>query len=172
MANILGINLSDLKKNELYTRLEFFLNDKNSHFLVTPNPEIILQAGRDEEYFYILNSADIAVADGFGLVLAGILKRKMIPRITGSDLTPWLLNLAEEKNIKTLIINRRDGLSSSNDITKTLNTSWPKLIFTVLDIDKKESLTDEETNKINPTSMKIIPKINLGTSGYNEEGGQ
>ena len=156
MANILGINLSDLKKNELYTRLEFFLNDKNSHFLVTPNPEIILQAGRDEEYFYILNSADIAVADGFGLVLAGILKRKMIPRITGSDLTPWLLNLAEEKNIKTLIINRRDGLSSANDITKTLNTSWPKLIFTVLDIDKKESLTDEETNKINSFEPKLV----------------
>ena len=88
MANILGINLSDLHKDELLKRLEFFLNDKKSHFLVTPNPEIILQASKDEEYFYILNSADVAVADGFGLVLAGILKRKMIPRITGADITP------------------------------------------------------------------------------------
>jgi N-acetylglucosaminyldiphosphoundecaprenol N-acetyl-beta-D-mannosaminyltransferase len=156
MANILGINLSDLKSDELLKRLEFFLNDKKSHFLVTPNPEIILQAGRDEEYFYILNSADVAVADGFGLVLAGILKRKMIPRITGSDLTPWLLKLAEEKNIKTLVINWRAGLSKADDITKTLNNHFPKLIFEVLDIDKKETLSDEENNKINSFAPKLI----------------
>jgi N-acetylglucosaminyldiphosphoundecaprenol N-acetyl-beta-D-mannosaminyltransferase len=156
MVTILGINLSDLRKDELYKRLEFFLNDKISHFLVTPNPEIILQAGNDEEYFYILNSADIAVADGFGLVLAGILKRKKIPRITGSDLTPWLLKLAEEKQIKTLIINRQDGLSSANDINQTLLNRWPKLNFKVLDTQKKESLTEEENNQINLFEPKLI----------------
>lgn len=156
MANILGINLSDLKRNELEKRLEFFLNDNKSHFLVTPNPEIILQAGRDEEYFYILNSADVAVADGFGLVLAGILKRKMIPRITGSDLTPWLLKLSEEKNLKTLIINWKAGLSSAQDIKETLSKSFPKLICEVLDIDKKEALSDEENNIITSFAPQII----------------
>jgi len=156
MANILGINLSDLKRDELLKRLEFFLNDKKSHFLVTPNPEIILQAGRDEEYFYILNSADVAVADGFGLVLAGILKGKMIPRITGSDLTPWLLKLAEEKDIKTLIINWKAGLSTASDISKTLTKRFPKLIYEVLDIDKKETLSDEENNVINSFAPKLI----------------
>lgn len=156
MVNILGINISTIKKDELLKRLDFFLNDDKNRFLVTPNPEIILQAGRDEEYFYILNSADIAVADGFGLVLAGILKRKIIPRITGSDLTPWLLNLAEEKQIKTLIINRRDGLSSANDITETLKNRWPKLIFELLDIDKKELLIEKETDRIRAFEPKLI----------------
>lgn len=156
MVDILGINLSDLEKNELLARLDFFLNDKESHFLVTPNPEIILQAGKDEEYFYILNSADIAVADGFGLVLAGILKRKRIPRITGSDLTPLLISLAEEKQIKTLVINWRDGLSKADDIKTILNNRWPKLIFKVLDIDKKDSLTEEENQEINSFEPKLV----------------
>ena len=46
------------------------------HYLVTPNPEIVLASHRDEEYFYILNQADLAPADGFGLVIAGLLVPK------------------------------------------------------------------------------------------------
>ena len=156
MVDILGINLSDLEKNELLERLDFFLKDKESHFLVTPNPEIILQAGKDEEYFYILNSADVAVADGFGLVLAGILKGKKIPRITGSDLTPLLISLAEEKQIKTLIINWCDGLSKADDIKTVLNNRWPKLISKVLDVDKKNTLTEEENQEINSFEPKLV----------------
>jgi len=156
MANILGINLSDLKRNELLKSLDFFLNDSQSHFLVTPNPEIILRANKDEEYFYILNSADIAVADGFGLVLAGILRGQLIPRITGSDLSPWLLSLAERQQFKTLIINWQDGLSTTADISQTLKDRWPKLNFKVLDIAKKETLTVEENNQINLFEPKLL----------------
>lgn len=156
MANILGINLSNLKKNELFKRLDFFLNDKSSHFLVTPNPEIILEAGHDEEYFYILNSADLAVADGFGLVLAGILKGELIPRITGSDITPWLLQLAETKNYRTLIINWSAGLSTANDIKQTLSSRWPKLIVEVLDTDKKELLSEAENSQINNFRPQLL----------------
>lgn len=156
MVKILGINLSDLNKSDLQKRLEFFLNDKSSHFLVTPNPEIILHAGSDEEYFYILNSADVAIADGFGLVLAGKLKGEKISRITGSDLTPWLLNLAEEKQIKTLLINRHDGLSTAQDINKSLTEKWPKLIYQVIDTNKKEFLTEKENKQINLFEPKLI----------------
>jgi N-acetylglucosaminyldiphosphoundecaprenol N-acetyl-beta-D-mannosaminyltransferase len=156
MANILGINLSDLELSKLLERLDFFLKDEKSHFLVTPNPEIILQASHNEEYFYILNSADVAIADGFGLVLAGLLQGKKIPRITGSDLTPLLLNKAEQENIKTLIINWSQGLSSAQDIKDTLKVKWPKLIFEVLDTDKKDTLSEIETSKINNFAPRLI----------------
>jgi N-acetylglucosaminyldiphosphoundecaprenol N-acetyl-beta-D-mannosaminyltransferase len=156
MANILGIKLSNFKKDELLKRLDFFLNEEKSHFLVTPNPEIILRAGQDEEYFYILNKADIAIADGFGIVLAGLLKRQKINRVTGSDLTPLILNLAEDKNYKILIINWRAGLSSKDDLEKTLTNKWPKLLFEILETDKKDYLLEEENNFINNFSPQII----------------
>ena len=148
MANILGINLSDLSQTELLNRLDFFLSGENSHYLVTPNPEIILKASKDEEYFYILNSADLAIADGFGLVLAGIIQGQKISRITGSDLTPILIEKAEKKQLKVLIINWQDGLSKSSDITQALNSRWPNLIFEILDIIKKSNLNLEENNKL------------------------
>ena len=156
MANILGINLSDLKKNELLERLDFFLKGEKSHYLVTPNPEIILQASHDEEYFYILNSADLAIADGFGLVLAGLIQGKKIPRITGSDLTPLLLDKAEKEKIKTLIINWSGGLSSAADISNVLKQRWPNLMIEILDTDKKDTLKEAETELINNYAPQLV----------------
>jgi len=156
MTKILGINLSDLSKPKLLDRLDFFLDDSGSHFLVTPNPEIILQAQHDEEYFYILNSADVAIADGFGLVLAGLIEGHKIPRITGSDLTPILLERAAKKKIKTLIINWKDGLSQESDIKKILDARYPELDYKILDTDKKDHLTDEETAIINDFAPKLV----------------
>ena len=156
MTKILGINLSDLSKPKLLDRLDFFLNDSSSHFLVTPNPEIILQAQHNEEYFYILNSADIAIADGFGLILAGLIQGHKIPRITGSDLTPVLLERAAKNKIKTLIINWQGGLSQESDIKKILDNRWPELDYKILDTDKKDHLTSEETAIINDFAPKLI----------------
>jgi N-acetylglucosaminyldiphosphoundecaprenol N-acetyl-beta-D-mannosaminyltransferase len=156
MANILGINLSELNLSDLLERLDFFLNSDSGHFLVTPNPEILLMAGRDEEYFHILNSADVAIADGFGLILAGLLQGKKIPRITGSDLTPKLLDKAEREQIKTVIINWQGGLSLESDISQTLKSRWPKLIFEVIDTEKKINLSETENLRINNFAPKLI----------------
>ena len=126
MANVLGIKLSDLSEAELLTRLDSFLDGTTGHLLVTPNPEIILRAQKDEEYFYILNQADIAIADGFGLVLAGLIERQKIPRITGSDLTPKLLARAADCGQRVLILNWRGGLSQAPDIMELCQKRWPK----------------------------------------------
>lgn len=156
MADILGINLSDGRRAEILERLEFFLMDKKSHFITTPNPEIILQAGLDEEYFFILNSADLSIADGFGLVIAGLISGQKIERVTGADLTQILLNQACEKNLRVLIINRRDGLSSKQDIKQSLTEKWPQLNYKVIDIDKKEKLSTAENEEINEYIPQII----------------
>ena len=56
MANILGINLSELDEAAALKKAEDFLNSPRAHYIVTPNPEIILRAHQDEEFFYILNN--------------------------------------------------------------------------------------------------------------------
>lgn len=156
MADILGINLSNKTKDELIKSLDFFLMDEKSHFITTPNPEIILQAGRDEEYFFILNSADLSIADGFGLIIAGLVSRQKIYRTTGADLTNILLDKAHDKNLRILIINRIDGLSNKNDITQALQKKLPNLSFEILDIAKKESLSIAENKIINEFSPQIV----------------
>ncbi len=42
-------------------------------FIVTPNPEQIVQAQKDKEFRSILNSADLNIPDGWGLVWASVI---------------------------------------------------------------------------------------------------
>ncbi len=161
MTFVLGIKIDDYKPQELDNKLEEFLNSDRSRYLVTPNPEMILAAHKDEELFYILNKADLAPADGFGLRLAGFLQGKKIPIISGSDLTPKLLARSEKLKEKIFIANWRDGLSKKIDLELALKEKYPELIFLVLDLDRSPSLSSEFLEEVN----NFAPKIMFSTSG-------
>lgn len=156
MAKILGVKISEIPKDQLNHELDLFLSGSASKFISTPNPEIILKAIKDEEYFYILNSCDLNLADGFGLVLAGRLQGKKIPRITGSDLTPVLLQKAQEKKLKVLIISWNKGLSTAAEIKEGIINKYPNLELEILEIEKKDTLSENETVVINNFSPQII----------------
>ena len=65
--NILGINISLYDRNDVLAKIELFLSTNKQIFIITPNPEFILEAQKNEEFFYILNKADLAIPDGVGL---------------------------------------------------------------------------------------------------------
>lgn len=161
MTFVLGIKIDDYQPQELDNKLEEFLNYNEQKYLVTPNPEMILAAHKDEELFYILNKADLAPADGFGLRLAGFLQGKKIPIISGSDLTPKLLKRAEKLKEKVFIANWQGGLSKKIDLERALKEKYPELIFLVLDLDRSPFLNSKTLEEINSFS----PKIMFSTSG-------
>ncbi len=147
MAIILGINTGETNWSELKDRLASFYDDHNTHQIVTPNPEIILKAQTDEELFYILNQADLSLADGFGLKIAASLSGQKLHRCTGADLLPHLLKEAEGKR-RLSIINRHDGLSSSQDLRDYLQVHYPRLECQILDSAKKALPSPEDIANI------------------------
>jgi N-acetylglucosaminyldiphosphoundecaprenol N-acetyl-beta-D-mannosaminyltransferase len=156
MAKILGINISEINKQELLKKLKNYLKEDKKRLIVTPNPEIILKAHQDEELFYILNQANISLADGFGLQLAGFLSKQSFPRITGADISLDLLSLSEEGNKKVAIINRHQGKSSNQEITMALKKNWPKLSFIVLNQSADNKMTDHLKNNLEKFSPDIL----------------
>ncbi|MDD5031877.1 MAG: WecB/TagA/CpsF family glycosyltransferase [Patescibacteria group bacterium] len=145
MLNILGVNISTLEKEEVLKKIEQFLKDGKQHYIVTPNPEIILEARRDEELFYILNKADLAIPDGAGLKFAALAMGRNLRRVTGADLVGDLL-----KNLRFTIydlrfgvMNWKGGLSKKEDIEKVLAEFKIKDFF-VKDIsrDVEQDLSD------------------------------
>ncbi len=132
MVNILGINIDDnidiCKFNE---KVNDFLSSKRQNYIVTPNPEIILKGQEDEELFFILNQANLSLADGFGLKLASFLMGKKINRLTGADAILEILKIASEKGRKVLIINNKNGLSSSSEISIALRNKYKDLDFLI-----------------------------------------
>jgi N-acetylglucosaminyldiphosphoundecaprenol N-acetyl-beta-D-mannosaminyltransferase len=156
MANILGIKLSDLNQKEALKKISQILEKEGQSYAVTPNPEIILQSLKDKKLAEIINQADFSFADGMGLKLAGLLRRKKIERVTGSDLTPKLLNLAEHKQKKILIILWEKGLSSQKEVQASLIKKYPDLKFLILMAPRQKKLSKEIIDIINNFSPAIL----------------
>lgn len=87
---------------------------KSGGAVFTPNPEIIMAAHYDEEYKNILNSADMVIPDGIGVVIASkILKKPVKERVAGFDLTCNILRLAAKENIPVYIFGGKPGVAEA-----------------------------------------------------------
>lgn len=137
IINIFGVNIPILNKRQVLKKIERFLSDGGQHQIVTPNPEFLLRAGKDEEFFYILNKADLAVPDGIGLKFAAWVMGKNIYRYTGADLIKNILQIAQDKKLKVAVLNWRGGLSDADDIKKVLEKKYSGLQFVAEDIGRE-----------------------------------
>jgi N-acetylglucosaminyldiphosphoundecaprenol N-acetyl-beta-D-mannosaminyltransferase len=67
---ILDIYVDRVTTNDVLNKIRDYLRSSDEHYIVTPNPEFLITAQKDKEFKKILNSADIAIADGIGLLWA------------------------------------------------------------------------------------------------------
>lgn len=88
-----NIAVDDVSQAEALNIVQGFLNDGQQHYVVTPNPEIVLLANRDNSFQRALAKADLSLIDGYGLALglrlAGI---RCQNRLTGADFLNALLH--------------------------------------------------------------------------------
>lgn len=152
--NILGINISKFNKTEVLAQIEAFLLSEKQHYVITPNPEMILTAEKDEEYFYILNNADMSVMDGFGLKIAAWLSGMNSERIAGADLVKDILNIATQKKFKILVITWIEGLSTADEIKNTLSSKYVGLESLIVACDKRGDEVDYDL--INDFKPQIV----------------
>lgn len=68
--DLLGVKIDALKKTEILQKIGSDLRLDKSIFIVTPYSESIVAAQSDLEFRNILNSADIALPDGIGILWA------------------------------------------------------------------------------------------------------
>lgn len=146
--NVLGIIISSLNKQEVNKKINEFLEGNTQHYIVTANPEIILTAKQDEEFFYIVNNAGLTVIDGFGLKIAAFLAGKNIERITGVDLLKDILAKAQIKRLKIGIVNWAEGLSSNDDIKRALDNKFPGLDVVIVSSEREAKMSLENLNAL------------------------
>ena len=129
IMNIFWIQLDTLKYNNFFNEITNFSEQK---IIFTPNPEILLNIKKDEEFKTLIQKADYLTPDGIGLYIAFqiidaweatwksyiklpyyfynlFFKRKKLyekygERICGSDLTRDLVDFASDKQVKIAII--------------------------------------------------------------------
>lgn len=129
--NILGVGITNASQNEI---LEYIVrgleNFKKKFFLVTPNPEFLVLANKNSDYRNILNQADLASADGIGIIIASkILGQPLKGRLTGVDLVDSLCKRVSIKPITVGFLGGRSGVAEKT--AECLKKKYPglKVVF-------------------------------------------
>ena len=77
-TSILNVNIDRVTYEQAIREIAMFLVNKKQNFVVTPNPEFLMAAQKDEEFKEILNAADLAIPDGVGLLWAATMNELRI----------------------------------------------------------------------------------------------
>jgi N-acetylglucosaminyldiphosphoundecaprenol N-acetyl-beta-D-mannosaminyltransferase len=123
---ILGVKIDNLSLQEVLENIKKYLISPNQHYIVTPNPEFLVAAQTDSHFKEILNYADIAIADGYGLVKAAKFFKKKLFRITGVDLIWFICQLAEQNSYSVYFLGGFD--EAAQKTADSLVDEFPNLI--------------------------------------------
>src|SRR5258708_22832423 len=99
-VTILGININSTPKWQLLDAVKNNLEKKIQFYIVTPNPEIVIQAQSDPDLTHSLNSATFSLPDGIGLKFAD----KSLEIIKGRQFMLDLFALANTKKLKVYLL--------------------------------------------------------------------
>ena len=86
-THVLGVPFDAVTMAEAVAKAKGMLQDGGQHFICTPNPEIVMEAQKDEVLMGILKEADMVVPDGIGVVWASKYSEiRLTERVAGYDL--------------------------------------------------------------------------------------
>ena len=76
-TKILCMSVDVVTQKEALENIKLFLSSPDGHYIVTLNSEMVVKSEEDGDFRNIVNSADLCVADGMGILCAtSFLKRK------------------------------------------------------------------------------------------------
>src|SRR3989344_3842089 len=108
--NILGVPIDAVTMDEALAMAGKMLSNGRQNIIFTPNPEILLEASRDDEYRAVLQRADLALPDGAGLVLFGrFLGALFRGRVAGVDFMVKLCELSAKHRQKVFFLGGKNG---------------------------------------------------------------
>ncbi|MBK9234284.1 MAG: WecB/TagA/CpsF family glycosyltransferase [Anaerolineae bacterium] len=111
-VTILGVRVHALTWEAFEAQAADFVRSGQAHQVVTINPEFIMAAQHDPAFARVLAAADLALADGWGLLWAARRFGKPLPtRITGSDGVPRLAALAAREGWRVFLLGAGPGIA-------------------------------------------------------------
>ncbi|MDO8551881.1 MAG: WecB/TagA/CpsF family glycosyltransferase [bacterium] len=174
-TEILGVKIDSLTEKEVVEAILRAIEDQKKLWIVTPNPEFVVAAQKDKFFRELLNQADLALPDGFGLVLASRLlgcKPPLKKRVSGADVVGQILRIAPAKGWRIGVAGARGGdEKEGTNLIGKLKNKYPNLqieslegelegktkydfVFACQGMKRQEKWIWENLNKIN-TSIFI-----------------
>ena len=172
---ILGVRINNIDMDEAMAKIGGYFASDELNYIYTPNPEIVMRAGRDEEFKKIINSASLNLCDGIGLMIASKLKKKPLKsRVTGYDTSIKILELMNEKHLSLFLLGAKPGIAEK--AIEKINNDYPNIVIAGFNNgyfngshNGHASCDEEETliEKINDSKADAI-FVGMG-AGYQEK---
>ena len=174
--NIRGIYFDNVNLDEAAEKCELFLKEDKPHIICTPNSEIVEVCVKDENYRKIINSADLVIPDGAGVVLASkILSKKLEKgKVPGIELCERICKIASDNKYSIFFLGSKPGyaeqaadnlkekypdfiIAGTNDgyfkddseVIEKINNSKADVLFVCLGAPKQEKWMHDNKDKLN-----------------------
>ena len=129
-TDILGVGFDPITLPEAVELGAQLLRAPGFHYVVTPNPEIVLLAEQDEHFRSILYHADLVLADGVGIIhAANILGTPLPGRVTGVDFAAGLMQhmARSEDKPRLFLLGAKPGVAE--EAARRLQQTYPGLVI-------------------------------------------
>ena len=158
-VNILGVNVDRIDMPQAVETVKEAIDKKEKIFIVVPNVFIVTESNRDEEYRKIINSADIAFADGVPLVWSSYLLGKFTGgRVSGADFFSIFNAVSEKEGYSAFYLG--GGPGGSEKVAKNFKKLHPGLKiagnFSPPFGEITRQLSDEIVEKINAANPDVL----------------
>jgi len=112
--------------DEALRRIEGFVNEGGSHLVATVNPEFVMRANQDAEFARVLETADLCLPDGMGVVWAARRQGCSIRGpVAGTDMLPLLAALCARRGFPLFLLGAAPGVG--DQLASKLRAEHPEL---------------------------------------------
>ncbi len=113
-VRILGVRVDDLTLETSIARITSMMAADRLHHVVTVNPEFIMEARTNPQFAAVLDRADLAVPDGFGLLVATQLRGAPLrERVPGVELVQALAAASARYGWRVFLLGAAPGVAEA-----------------------------------------------------------
>lgn len=164
--DIRGVKFSNVTLNEAAAFVEERICNGDVTAIYTPNPEIVQKCIEDNSFYDVINSAELIVPDGIGVVKASrILKTPLKEKVAGIELGEKVLDIAARHGKGVFLFGGKDASRTENGVAiadqciPVFEEKYPgiKVVGTRDGYCKKEGEENEETLRlINESGAEVL----------------
>lgn len=108
----MGVSFDDLTMAQAVERGVELSRTPGFHYVVTPNPELVMRAGKDERFRQALAGAELTLADGVGVIYAArILGRPLQSRVPGIDFAAGVMERLAQTGGRLFLLGAKPGVA-------------------------------------------------------------
>ena len=111
-VNVLGVGFDNLTMDEAVARAVELLGEEGTHYVVTPNPEIVEVCRENLSAKIAVNEADLVLPDGIGVIKgAAMLGTPLKEKIPGIEFASHLMGKMAETGKSLYLLGAKPGVA-------------------------------------------------------------